>query len=84
MLEALQLQPLFALTLTDPSPPDDVNDCAVDERLYEHEVNVAVTVVFDPIDIEQSPVPLHPPPDQLSKAEPESGEAVRVTDVPEL
>ena len=47
-------------------------------------LNVAVTVVFALTVTVQVPVPEHPPPDQPAKVEPEVGDAVSVTDVPEF
>jgi len=45
---------------------------------------VAVTVIAAVIVTVQVPVPEHPPPDQPVKVYPLFGEAVKVTDVPEL
>ena len=45
---------------------------------------MAVTAVGAFTDIAQTPVPVHPPPDQPVNTEPEVALAVSVTDVPEL
>jgi hypothetical protein len=45
-------------------------------------LNVAVTVVSEFMVTVQDPVPLHPPPDQPTKADVASGVAVSVTTVP--
>jgi hypothetical protein len=45
---------------------------------------VAVTAVGAFTDIAQTPVPVHPPPDQPENTEPEVAVAVSVTEVPEL
>ena len=47
-------------------------------------LKVAVTFLVWVIGTTQAPVPEHPSPDQLLKVEPEAGEAVKVTEVPEV
>ncbi|MEO7158681.1 MAG: hypothetical protein ABI039_14020 [Vicinamibacterales bacterium] len=64
--------------------PPKSTDVGLGDATAGFAVNVAVTVVAALIVTVQPPVPLQPPPDQPTKAEPEAADAVSVTNAPEL
>jgi hypothetical protein len=76
--------PNEAVTLTLPLPPLSMNELAVGDMPSVHGANVAVTAAFVFMAIEQDPVPEHAAPLQPESADPLSGIAVKVTDVPAL
>jgi hypothetical protein len=89
LLDAVQLQFVDeGLTVTVPVPPLAVNVWEDEESVYVHVellvLNTAVTAVAAFIVTTHVPVPEHPPPLHPVKLLPESGVAVRVTDVPDM
>jgi hypothetical protein len=65
-------------------PPLSLNELDVVDMPSVHGANVAVTVEFELIAIEQAPVPEHAEPLHPERADPLLGTAVKVTDVPAL